>query len=134
MWLQRSSNTIRYILPNKCWISCHRIIWNYNLLASVYFSVTCGCISQDPESRLECERKVSFPHSFYFQVHRMFSMIWKKLVLWKIQCFFWLFLFNILREWILPPSCLSTAGDVLCSVPGLAVEVSSVIKRCFLLQ
>jgi len=33
-----------------------------------------------------------------------------------------------------PPSCLSTAEDVLCSVPGLAVEVSSVIKRCFLLQ
>ena len=61
----------------------------------------------------------------------MFSMIWKKLVLWKIQCFFWLFLFNILREWILPPSCLSTAEDVLCSVPGLAVEVSSVIKKMF---
>ena len=45
-----------------------------------------------------------------------------------------MFLFNILREWILPPSCLSTAEDVLCSVPGVAVEVSSVIKRCFLLQ
>jgi len=35
------------------------------------------------------------------------------------------------REWILPPSCLSTAEDVLCSVPGLAVEVSSVIKKMF---
>jgi SWI/SNF-related matrix-associated actin-dependent regulator 1 of chromatin subfamily A len=35
-----------------------------------------------------------------------------------------------------PPSSLSTAEEVLCSVPGLTVEVSSVIKKrsCLLQQ
>ena len=61
----------------------------------------------------------------------MFSMIWKKLVPVKNSLFILIvfYLIQNLRVWMFPPSSLSTAEEVLCSVPGLAVEVSSVIKK-----